>query len=182
MSARARTVEDIMLEESDRIWEVHRGKLREKPSMSESHNRVIWRLVDQLVPQIDRNRFELRFNMGRVRRTEQTYYVPDLYVIPIRGPVTIRNLPYRLEVFDHPLPLVVEGWSPSTGSYDVNEKLPEYMGRGDREIWRVHPFEFTLTAWRHQPDGNYFETVFRGGKMQPIALPGVIIDLDLLFA
>ncbi|MEA2523233.1 MAG: putative restriction endonuclease [Thermomicrobiales bacterium] len=137
MVARARTVDDFMLEEPDRIWEVHRGKLREKPSTSESHNRVIWRLVEQFVPQLDRNRFELRLNMGRVRRTEETYDVPDLYVIPVTGPVSIRDLPYRLEVFDQPLPLVVEGWSPSTGGYDVNEKLPEYMERGDLEIWQL---------------------------------------------
>src|SRR5215204_1206637 len=54
MVSRARTVEDIMLEEPKRFWEVHRGQLREKSSMSESHNRVIWRVVDQLVPQLDR--------------------------------------------------------------------------------------------------------------------------------
>ncbi len=182
MVSRARTVEDIMLEEPKRFWEVHRGQLREKPSMSESHNRVIWRVVDQLVPQLDRNRFELRLNMGRVRRTEATYYIPDLYVIPIDGPVSIRELPYRLEVFDRPLPLIVEGWSPSTGDYDVDEKLPEYLRCGDREIWRFHPFDFTLTAWRRQLDGTYAERIHRTGNIEPIALPGVVIDLDKLFA
>lgn len=32
---------------------------------------------------------------------------------------------YELEVYDTPLPLVVEVWSPSTGSYDVDAKVPE---------------------------------------------------------
>jgi Uma2 family endonuclease len=86
-----------------------------------------------------------------------------------------------LEVFDQPLPLVVEGWSPSTGGYDINEKLPEYIRRGDQEIWRVHPFDFVLTAWRRQPDETYAESIHTSGTIEPIALPGVIIDLDKLF-
>jgi Uma2 family endonuclease len=182
MVARARTVEDVMLEEPHRFWEVHRGKLREKPSMSESHNRVIWRLVRNLSSQLDPDRFEARINMGRVRRGEATYYIPDVYVVPIVGPATVRDVPYRLEVFDQPLPLVVEGWSPSTGAYDVNEKLPEYKTRGDREIWRLHPYDFTLTTWRRQPDGEYTMSVHRSGTIEPIALPGVVIDIDALFA
>jgi Uma2 family endonuclease len=181
MVTRARTVEDIMLEEPERFWEVHRGQLREKPSMSESHNIVIWRLVRDLSSQLDPNRFEARINMGRVRHGETTYYVPDIYVVPIVGPASVRNRPYRLEVFDRPLPLVVEGWSPSTGNYDVTEKLPEYIGRGDQEIWYLHAFKLILDAWRRQADGSYSHSVHRSGTIEPIALPGVIIDLDKLF-
>src|SRR5687767_13003848 len=98
MLVRERTFEEIMLAEPDRLWEVHRGKLREKPSMSDSHNRVIWRLVRELALQLDPDRFEARFNMGRVRRGETTYYVPDVYVVPFPGPQTVRDQPYRLEV------------------------------------------------------------------------------------
>ena len=80
------------------------------------------------------------------------------------------------------MPLVVEVWSPSTGDYDVETKLQEYQRRGDLEIWRIHPYEQTLTAWRRQPDGSYTETLYRGGRVQPVALPNVTIDLDDLFA
>ncbi|HEY7033688.1 MAG TPA: Uma2 family endonuclease [Thermomicrobiales bacterium] len=174
-------IESLMLSERGRFVELHRGQLREKPSTSESHNIVIWRLVDQLVPQLDRDRYQLRLNMGRVRRGEENYYIPDLYVVPIVGSDSIRHRPYRLEVFDQPLPLIVEAWSPSTGGYDVDEKLPEYLKRGDREIWRPH-YEFTLTTWRRQSDGEYAMSVHRTGTIEPIALPGVVIDLDALFA
>src|SRR5207245_1369382 len=88
----------------------------------------------------------------------------------------------RLEVFTSPLPLVVEVWSPSTGEYDVESKLPEYQARGDLEIWRVHPFDQTLTAWVRQPDGSYSETVHRSGMVRPTAVAGVQIDLDALFS
>jgi Uma2 family endonuclease len=76
----------------------------------------------------------------------------------------------------------VEIWPRSTGDYDVEEKLPEYQRRGDLEIWRLHPYERTLTAWRRQPDGSYTETIYTGGVVHPVALPGVAIDLDALFA
>ena len=87
-----------------------------------------------------------------------------------------------LEVYQVPLPLVIEVWSRSTGTYDVDDKLPEYQRRGDLEIWRLQPYERALTAWRRQPDGSYTETVYSGGSVRPGALPGVAIDLDALFA
>lgn len=64
---------------------------------------------------------------------------------------------------------------------DVDSKLPEYQRRGDREIWRLHPFDRNLIAWRRQPDGSYSESHYTGGSVQPVALPGVTIDLDALF-
>lgn len=63
----------------------------------------------------------------------------------------------------------------------MEEKLREYQRRGDTEIWRIHPYERTLTAWCRQPDGTYTETVQRSGTVQPAALPGVGIELDRLF-
>lgn len=64
----------------------------------------------------------------------------------------------------------------------MDEKLPEYQRRGDLEIWRIHPSERTLTAWRREPDGSYAESLYRGGTVHPVALPGVSIDLEALFA
>jgi Uma2 family endonuclease len=92
----------------------------------------------------------------------------------------IRDRPV-LAIFSDPLPLVVEVWSPSTGDYDVDAKLPVYQQRGDLEIWRIHPYERTLTAWRRQPDGLYQETIHPEGVVKPMALPGVAIDLGALF-
>ena len=63
----------------------------------------------------------------------------------------------------------------------MNEKVGEYQRRGDVEIWHIHPYERTLTAWRRQPDGTYIESLHTGGTMQPIVLPHVTIDLGALF-
>ena len=88
----------------------------------------------------------------------------------------------QLEAYTDPLPLVVEVWSPSTGDYDVETKLGEYRRRGDLEIWLLHPYSHSLTAWVRQPDGSYVEVHYTGGTVQPAALPGVTIDLDARFA
>jgi Uma2 family endonuclease len=86
------------------------------------------------------------------------------------------------ETYSAPLPLVIEVWSPSTGGFDVGTKLANYQRRGDLEIWRIHPRERTLTAWRRQPDGTYEVTVYRRGIVRPEFLPNVAIDLDALLA
>lgn len=104
-----------------------------------------------------------------------------VYVIPTEL-VRPQRLQRTLEVYEAPLPLVVEIWSPSTGDYDINTKLGEYQQRRDLEIWRIHPYERTLTAWRRQPDGSYAETTYTGGVVHPVGLSNVTIDLDTLFS
>jgi Uma2 family endonuclease len=163
-------------------WELHHGVLRQKPGMSYAHNDVAMRLVLRLGGQLDEREFRIRCNMGHVRRSSQSYYIPDVHVIPaaLFQAGRQRN-PRGLEAYASPLPLVVEVWSPSTGDYDVETKIAEYQQRGDLEIWRIHPFERTLTAWRRQPDGSYSESIFTEGSVQPFALSNVVIDLDSLF-
>ncbi|MBA4181238.1 MAG: hypothetical protein C0506_11670, partial [Anaerolinea sp.] len=76
---------------------------------------------------------------------------------------------------------VAEVWSRSTGEYDVESKFPEYRARGDLEIWRIHPYEHTVTAWRRQPDASYSETFYADGTAEIASLPGVRIPLAELF-
>ena len=163
------------------LWELVRGQLREKPGMSVEHGGVIMQLIELLLAQLDRNEYRLRTTHARLRRSADTYYVPDLVVIPTASVLALLEHPNSLDAYPEPLPLVVEVWSPSTGRYDINEKLPDYQARGDLEIWYIHPYERTLTAWRRQPDGSYTETVFRGGTVRAESVPGVAIDLNTLF-
>ena len=58
--------------------------------------------------------------------------------------------------------------------------LDIYRVRGDREIWFIHHYERTLTAWRRQPDGSYLESMFRDGIVAVESLPGVMIDFNAL--
>jgi Uma2 family endonuclease len=162
-----------------RPLELHDGRVVEKPIMSIGHNRMQVDLALELGQQLKGSPdFEVRVGQALVRRSERHFFIPDVYVIhrhPAGIPLETR------EVFREPLPLVTEIWSPSTGRYDIDKKIPQYQQRGDIEIWRLHPFERTLIAWRRQADGSYTQTLFRGGIVEPVALPGMRIDLDRLF-
>lgn len=181
MPVSEQTFRQLALEDPEGQWELHCGHLRRKPPMTFEHNEVASELYSRLKEQLDRNRFRVRLGMGHVRRSPENYYIPDVFVIPIDLTRPLRARPDVLEAYDAPLPLVVEVWSPSTGDYDVDGKLPEYQRRGDLEIWRIHPFERTLIAWRRQSDGSYAESHYTGGTVQPVALANVTIDLDTLF-
>jgi Uma2 family endonuclease len=176
--------EELALNEPEHFWELHDGRLVRKPDeiMTTAHNRIGDELGYQFHLQLDRSLYQVRTNNARARRRDRSAYIPDLLIVPVA--LVRRNeveRPRRLEAYEEPLPLVVEIWSPSTGRYDVDDKLPEYQRRGDREIWRIHPLERTLTAWRRQPDGTYVESVYTSGSIEPVALPGVRIDIDRLF-
>ena len=176
------TYKRVALEDDDALWELDGGRLRRKPAMTIEHDGAAWRLIVQLVRQLAEDRF-LVSHAARVRISSGSFYIPDLCVIPVTLERRIRReRPGELAVLDEPLPLVVEVWSPSTGDYDVEVKLREYQLRGDWEIWRLHPDERTLTAWRRQADGSYIETRYSGAAViEPSALPGVRLALAPLF-
>jgi len=181
MPVSERTFQQLALEDPEGHWELYCGRLRRKPGMTFAHNHAgVW-LTVQLAQQLDRRRFDVRSNAGHVRRSPENYFIPDVFVIPLELAEPFRERRDVLEWYDAPLPLVVEIWSASTGDYDVDTKLSEYQRRGDLEIWLIHPFDRTLTAWRRQPDGSYVESHYTGGTVQPVALPDVTIDLDTLF-
>jgi Uma2 family endonuclease len=159
-------------------WELHDGRLVEKPTITFRHGQIPMLLGHFLLSQLDRNAYAVVSEL-RVRRSSATVFVPDLMVVPTSYSEEIRDRPV-LAIFSDPLPLVVEVWSPSTGDYDVDAKVPVYQQRGDVEIWRIHPYDRTLTAWRRQPEGSYEETMYRDGTITPVALPAVTIDLDAL--
>lgn len=183
------TYKRVALEDREGHWELVDGRLRQKPDMTTEHAGVIDSLYHQITTQLDRSRFRMRADGGRLRNigrdtpgaSRRNYFEPDLCVIYREAELRLRARPGTFEVYDEPMPLVVEVWSPSTGEYDVEEKLKEYQRRGDLEIWRLHPYERTLTAWRKQPDDTYTETLYRGGTIELAAVPNVTIDIDSLW-
>ena len=178
-----KTYRRVALEDPEGKWELYRGQLRSKPAMSIQHNLLGRELWEMLVRQLDKAQYFVSYDSGRARRSASEYFLPDLMVMPAALVRALqRDDPHALEAYADPLPLVVEVWSPSMGSYDARTKLPEYQRRGDAEIWYIHPYDRTLSAWQLQPDGSYRESLHRGGGVSPVALAGVRIDLDALFA
>ena len=165
----------------DPKWELHHGLLREKPGMSLAHANVIDRLQRHFYRQLGEDAYRLRSNHARLRVSADTYYVPDIAIIPTAMVQAMYEQPSMLDAYSDPLPLVIEVWSPSTGAYDITEKLAGYQRRGDREIWYIQPYERTLTAWRRRSDGMYAQTIYRSGVVRPESLPEVAIGRDGLF-
>lgn len=161
--------------------ELYRGELQEKPLMGAMHGSLMFHLALLLQIQLDRNEYRLRVNHARLRRSANTYFVPDVVVIPAAFERALLDDPNSLDAYPQAMPLVVEIWSPSTGRYDIMDKLPDYQARGDLEIWYIHPFERTVRVWRRQPDGVYAESLSVEGALETGSLPGVAIDLDTLF-
>jgi Uma2 family endonuclease len=181
MVVSTRTYEQVALEDPEGQWELHDGRLVAKPAMTTEHYYIARVLGFLLQSQLDLKEYLVSVDSARVRRSESGYYIPDVAVLPMRLVRALLARPGTLEVYDQPLPLVVEVWSPSTGDYDVTAKPPEYQRRGDAEIWLVHPYERTLTRWVRQPDGAYIEEHVSGGVVEPLFLTGVTIELASIF-
>jgi Uma2 family endonuclease len=176
----AATYERLAVHAGYRFVELRDGVLVEKPPVSFRHARTIERVGRDLRPQLNPDDYLVFVESSRLRVGE-SYLVPDLVAIQTAVErVHFDRDPNQLAVYDEPVPLVVEVWSPSTGAYDLVGKLPLYQARADREIWFVHPVERTLTAWVRRDDGSYAELVYRGGVVKCSALPGVRIDLGAL--
>jgi Uma2 family endonuclease len=171
--------EQIVLAEPLERWELIDGRLREKPGMSWDHGRIASVINHLLRAQLDPRQHQV-FSDTRVRRAEGTIFLPDVIVVPTEYGRAFAGRPV-LAVFSQPLPFVVEIWSPSTGDYDVDTKIPAYQHRGDLEIWQIHPYEKRVTAWRRQLDGSYNESRHARGEITLHALPNVAISLDDVF-
>jgi Uma2 family endonuclease len=175
------TFEAVVLEESDRKWELHHGRLREKSLASFGHNASCRNLILQLWNQVDQDDHDVLSNAGYLHSLDGGCFLPDVAIVPVALMTRFRRNPTEMEIYTKPIPFVAEAWLPRSMSYDFDVKFPSYRLRGDAEIWRVHPFRRTLTIWRRQPDGNYEESHYEGGTVQLHALPWVTIDVDALF-
>ena len=173
---------DLAVNDSDHQWELWDGMPVEKPLMSMKHEDVAAYLGAELIFQLDRRAYRVNINGGRARYTARNFYIPDVVVIPAAFKLPYEDDPDAFNAFAEPLPLVVEIWSRGAGDYNIAAKLPLYQKRGDLEIWFIHPYEHTLTAWRRQPDGSYAESVYTAGIVPVVSLPGITIDLDAQLA
>ncbi len=115
--------ERLALAEPDRKWELRDGYPREKLPMTAAHNALEMKLGYMLMSQLDWSAFQVRIDAGRVHRPGVTYYIPDVFVVPTAFVTPLLAQQDVLEVYDQPLPLVVEVRSRSTRTYDVEEKL-----------------------------------------------------------
>lgn len=96
------TYERVALEDSDSLWELVCGRLREKPPKTQAHNSLASRLVSQLARQLHEDDFEVRMNAPALHVREGTYLIPDVAVVPHIGLTADKGL----ESYREPLPFV----------------------------------------------------------------------------
>lgn len=173
---------EFALSDPDGKWELIRGHLQEKPAVTVAHSVVIMTLAPLLLQQLEPTQCRVSCGLARLRVSGDTYYMPDVVVIPTKTMEKLAENPHALDAYPEPMSLVVEAWSPSTGNRDIELKLPDYQRRGDAEIWYIYPYERTLTACRRLANGDYEETILGVGIVRPASLPHVAIALNDLFA
>jgi Uma2 family endonuclease len=174
----AETYRRVVSESPEGVWELHHGRLTEKPTMSFRHHDSTSVVAFRLMGQLDFSQFRVHINGARLERSAESYFVPDVAVIPVELIPDNIDDPRTLDFYDRPLLLVIEVCSPSTGDYDIDAKIPEYRARGDQEIWRLHAYDRAAIVWRRRPDGTYQEIHVTEGYLDPASLPGVSIALS----
>ena len=180
MAVKVATYEQLALEDPHEKWEFVDGHVRKKPPMTMEHNQRGFELAFAIRSQVSTDQYHVRCDQSRLRFAGN-YFGPDVFVVPAAAARRFRGLDDTLEAYVDPVPFVAEVWSPSTGDYDVTDKLPIYQARGDAEIWLIHPFERWVRAFLREAGGSYREQRMSTGRVSLSAVPGVTIDLDELF-
>ncbi len=180
MAVRLATYEQLALEELHEKWELVDGRVRKKPPMTMEHNYRAFELAYAIRSQIAHESFQVRCDQGRLQYGAN-YFIPDVFVVAASSAARFAGLDATLEAYPDPVALVAEVWSRSTGDYDLTEKLRAYQDRGDAEIWLIHPYERWVRAFTRQADGTYARSQHAAGTVPIAALPGVHVDVAMLF-
>ena len=117
----------------DGFWEIWDGEPREKPGMSVEHSRDSFELGFLLRLRIDPAVWEVRVQAPRDQWAERNAFIPDVAIVPRALADEQANQPRRLEVYNVPLPLVIEVWARSTGEYDLAVKLADHFDLNEEE-------------------------------------------------
>jgi Uma2 family endonuclease len=181
MAVSIKTFEQLALEEPAEKWELADGHVRKKPAMTMKHYDLAFELAYAIRSQVSHDRFHVRCDQGRLL-SGTSYLVPDVFVVEANQADQFRGLDATLEAYSEPVPFVAEVWSRSTGQYDLAGKLDAYRQRGDQEVWLLHPYEKWIRINLRGPSGDYIESDVRSGLVRLTAIPGVVINVESLFA
>ncbi len=168
--------------------ELIRGKIyRMSPAPSSSHQRISVELLRQIANFLSRKKcqvfsapFDVRLPFSIKSKTDKEIYTvvqPDLCVVCDPTKIDQRGCLGAPE-------WIIEILSKHTSSKDLNEKFDVYEEAGVNEYWMVHPEEQTVLVYLLDERGKYQgqrKPYSRNNMISPSTLPGLTIDLTLVF-
>ncbi len=149
------------------------GRLYVSPEPRLAHQKVIANIVVLVRRFCDEHGGEV-YPGANVDPLPGTHFEPDVVGIGSQRPVDSDGL----RIFSPP-DLLVEVSSPSTRSYDLDVKHPEYERHGVREFWFVDLDEAVVLVHRLGSDGyGVPERYAAGDTFQSDSYPGLVIAVD----
>lgn len=170
--------------DSEKLYELENGRLREMPPESWQNNRIAMYLLVEIAKVVSFERISLKTEIitsgSRVNAR-----VPDLVVLSLEGLLEIEQYRRATVTLDMPPPiLVVEVVSPGKANRDRDYrfKRSEYAARGIEHYWIIDPQEQKFIGLRLQ-DGLYeAETYDRSNKAIYLQHPFELnLELDRIF-
>ena len=157
-------------------YELAYGELLVTPAPGRRHERVLMRLADEVFAYLRTARVgELYISHGVVSWSEDSYFLPDLLVVPAGEARTD-----RWDEVQHPL-LIVEVLSPSSARHDRVQKRRRFQEAGVPLYWIVDPDLARVEIWTPADSAPHIEqerlTWHPAGAAAPL-----VLDLPQLFA
>lgn len=159
-------------------YELYDGELHVVPAPMPLHQRVARRLLLVLNDYSRAHGGEVFFAPFDIVLTKFDVVEPDVIDFGSESAAKIRPLEY----VRFPPDLAVEVLSSSTARIDRGRKSELLARHRVAEYWLVDPRERTFEV-RLERDGRYADpVVLTGGRYQSVTLPGLVVDIEPLFA
>jgi Uma2 family endonuclease len=184
-STRLINYEDSLTMPENRFEEIVHGESRIMPPAIKNHVYLIEKLWQALMARLDPREYYVTAagaGLG-IERIPLTYRVPDLMVFRTEAlrrdrAETAGNDPYIWTVPD----LIVECRSPSNRKGPIQELLADYAHIAVPEVWLLDPKLPELTSYRHESGALQQRLAAASGRVAPLLLPHVSVDLAELWA
>jgi Uma2 family endonuclease len=155
------------------------GVLFMTPPPADTHDDVVARLADIIIPQLKAEGYKGKFYFPRaaIWTSARTYLEPDLFYVSAE--LAARLPPKRRDTAD----LVVEVISPGSAIYDRNTKAETYAALGVRELWLIDEAEQTVEVRRQTGGGTFDEgrTFARGESVESNIFHTLRLPVEQLF-
>jgi Uma2 family endonuclease len=153
------------------------GVLYMTPPPEYTHNNVVTRLANILVPHVlAEGKGKLYFPRAAIWTSARTYLEPDLFYVSAE--LEARLDPKHLATAD----LVVEVISPGSAIYDRNTKADTYGALGVRELWLIDETAQTVEVRRQTGSGfDDGRTFGPGEQVESAVFPSLRLSVEQLF-